>query len=152
MRPEQQQIERFRSEFAKLKAVDIPTKAAFSLLHRAIASGLVDARRVILIGDPAHCMHFAARAMATAIRTIRSFELLTAPLIYHIPAATMSSQALRAGLRSTAIVAAPNDREDAASLGTRPVLYRPLVVSFRSSDHPPHRFLQRGLRKRLLRI
>jgi Undecaprenyl-phosphate glucose phosphotransferase len=51
----------------------------FSLLQRAIASGLVDARRVILIGDPEHCVHFAARAMATGIRTIRSFELLTAP-------------------------------------------------------------------------
>jgi Undecaprenyl-phosphate glucose phosphotransferase len=51
----------------------------FSLLQRAIASGLVDARRVILIGDPEHCVHFAARAMATGIRTIRSFELQTAP-------------------------------------------------------------------------
>src|ERR1700722_4256890 len=50
----------------------------FSLLHRAIASGLVDARRVILIGDPAHCLHFSARAMATGIRTICSFELPTA--------------------------------------------------------------------------
>jgi Undecaprenyl-phosphate glucose phosphotransferase len=50
----------------------------FSLLQRAIASGLVDARRVILIGDPAHCLHFSARAMANGIRTIRSFELPTA--------------------------------------------------------------------------
>jgi Undecaprenyl-phosphate glucose phosphotransferase len=50
----------------------------FSLLHRAIASGLVDARRVILIGEPAHCLHFSARAMATGIRTICSFELPTA--------------------------------------------------------------------------
>ncbi|WP_024516073.1 undecaprenyl-phosphate glucose phosphotransferase [Bradyrhizobium sp. Tv2a-2] len=50
----------------------------FSLLHRAIASGLVDARRVILIGDPAHCLTFAVRAMATGIRTISSFELPTA--------------------------------------------------------------------------
>jgi Undecaprenyl-phosphate glucose phosphotransferase len=50
----------------------------FSLLHRSIASGLVDARRVILIGDPAHCLHFSARAMATGIRTVCSFELPTA--------------------------------------------------------------------------
>jgi Undecaprenyl-phosphate glucose phosphotransferase len=50
----------------------------FSLLHRAIASGFVDARRVILIGDPAHCLHFSARAMATGIRTVCSFELPTA--------------------------------------------------------------------------
>jgi Undecaprenyl-phosphate glucose phosphotransferase len=46
----------------------------FSLLQRAIASGMVDARRVILIGRPDHCSHFAARAMATGIRTIRSFD------------------------------------------------------------------------------
>src|SRR5260370_1200483 len=39
----------------------------FSLLHSAIASGLVDARRVILIGDPRHCLHFSARAGATRI-------------------------------------------------------------------------------------
>jgi len=47
----------------------------FSLLHRAIASGFVDARRIILIGDPAHCLHFSAQAIATGIRTIRTFEL-----------------------------------------------------------------------------
>jgi Undecaprenyl-phosphate glucose phosphotransferase len=46
----------------------------FSLLQRAIASGMVDARRVILIGEPAHCSQFAARALATGIRTIRSFD------------------------------------------------------------------------------
>jgi Undecaprenyl-phosphate glucose phosphotransferase len=50
----------------------------FSLLHRAIASGLVDARRVILIGDPVHCSNFSDRAMATGIRTICSFDLPTA--------------------------------------------------------------------------
>lgn len=47
----------------------------FSLLQRAIASGLVDARRIILIGDPDHCSHFSARAIATGIRTVRTFEL-----------------------------------------------------------------------------
>jgi Undecaprenyl-phosphate glucose phosphotransferase len=50
----------------------------FSLLHRATASGLVDARRVILIGDPDHCSQFSAQAMATGIRTVRSFTLPTA--------------------------------------------------------------------------
>jgi FlaA1/EpsC-like NDP-sugar epimerase len=45
----------------------------FSLLQRAIASSLVDARRVILIGDPDHCAHFSARALATGTRTIRTF-------------------------------------------------------------------------------
>jgi Undecaprenyl-phosphate glucose phosphotransferase len=49
----------------------------FSLLQPAIASGLIDARRVILIGDPGHCLQFSARAMATGIRTIRSFDFPT---------------------------------------------------------------------------
>jgi Undecaprenyl-phosphate glucose phosphotransferase len=51
----------------------------FSLLQPAIASGLVDARRAILIGDPPHCLHFSARAMATGIRTIRSFDFPARP-------------------------------------------------------------------------
>ncbi|MBV9530053.1 MAG: undecaprenyl-phosphate glucose phosphotransferase, partial [Bradyrhizobium sp.] len=46
----------------------------FSLLQRAIASGLVEARRVILIGDPDHCSHFSARATGAGIRPIRSFD------------------------------------------------------------------------------
>src|SRR3984893_10651843 len=58
----------------------------FSLLHSAIASGLVDARRVILIGDPRHCLHFSARAMATGIRTIRSFDFPTALAYSSVPA------------------------------------------------------------------
>lgn len=49
----------------------------FSSLQPAIASGLIEARRVILIGDPRHCSHFSARAAATGIRTIRSFDFPT---------------------------------------------------------------------------
>src|SRR3984885_6911822 len=49
----------------------------FSLLQPAIASGLIDARRVILIGDQDHCLQFSTRAMATGIQTIRSFEFPT---------------------------------------------------------------------------
>ncbi len=49
----------------------------FSLLQPAIASGLIEARRVILIGDPSHCLQFSARAIATGIRTIRSFDFPT---------------------------------------------------------------------------
>lgn len=49
----------------------------FSLLQPAIASGLIDARRVILIGDQDHCLQFSTRAMATGIRTIRSFDFPT---------------------------------------------------------------------------
>jgi len=58
----------------------------FSLLHSAIASGAVDARRVILIGDPRHCLHFSARAMATGIRTIRSFDFPTVGAYSSVPA------------------------------------------------------------------
>ncbi|WP_407180070.1 undecaprenyl-phosphate glucose phosphotransferase [Bradyrhizobium sp. STM 3562] len=58
----------------------------FSLLQSAIASGLVDARRVILIGDPGHCSHFSARAMATGIRTIHSFEFPTVTTCPSLPA------------------------------------------------------------------
>ncbi|MFK4722742.1 Undecaprenyl-phosphate glucose phosphotransferase [Bradyrhizobium niftali] len=50
----------------------------FSLLQPAIASGLIDARRVILIGDPSHCSDFSARVFVSGIRTIRSFEFPTA--------------------------------------------------------------------------
>ena len=67
----------------------------FSLLQRAIASGAVDARRVILIGDPDHCLHFSARAMATGIRTIRSFELPTVRAYSSVPARPGTVRALR---------------------------------------------------------
>jgi Undecaprenyl-phosphate glucose phosphotransferase len=66
----------------------------FSWLHRAIASGLVDARRVILIGDLAHCLHFSARAMATGIRTVCSFELPTARAYSSAQALSNTVQAL----------------------------------------------------------
>jgi Undecaprenyl-phosphate glucose phosphotransferase len=59
----------------------------FSLLHSAIASGLVDARRVVLIGDPHHCSHFSARSMATGIRTIRSFDFPTVGAYSSVPGA-----------------------------------------------------------------
>ncbi|WLA67670.1 undecaprenyl-phosphate glucose phosphotransferase [Bradyrhizobium diazoefficiens] len=49
----------------------------FSLLQHASTSGLIDARRVILMGDPHHCSRFSAQAIATGIRTIRSFDLPT---------------------------------------------------------------------------
>ncbi|QHO72370.1 undecaprenyl-phosphate glucose phosphotransferase [Bradyrhizobium sp. CCBAU 051011] len=49
----------------------------FSLLQPAIASGLIDARRVVLIGDPSHTLDFSARAVGTGIQTIRSFDFPT---------------------------------------------------------------------------
>ncbi len=65
----------------------------FSLLRSAIASGLVDARRVILIGDPRQCVHFSARAMATGIRTICSFEFPTVHAHSSVPARLGAVQA-----------------------------------------------------------
>ena len=64
----------------------------FSLLQPAIASGLIDARRVILIGDQDHCLHFSARAMATGIRTIRSFDFPTVRGYYPVPARAGGAQ------------------------------------------------------------
>ncbi|WP_284267085.1 undecaprenyl-phosphate glucose phosphotransferase [Bradyrhizobium iriomotense] len=58
----------------------------FSVLQPAIASGLIDARRVILIGDPAHCLQFSARAKGTGIRTIRSFDFPRARADSSVPA------------------------------------------------------------------
>ena len=46
----------------------------FSLLQPAIASGLIEARRAILIGEPGHCLLFSARALDAGIRTIHSFD------------------------------------------------------------------------------
>ena len=65
----------------------------FSLLRSAIASGMVDARRVILIGDPRQCLHFSVRAMATGIRTIRSFEFPTVHAHSSVPARLGAVQA-----------------------------------------------------------
>ena len=49
----------------------------FALLQSAIASGLIDARRIILVGSPTHCSHFSTRAIASGIRTICSFDFPT---------------------------------------------------------------------------
>jgi Undecaprenyl-phosphate glucose phosphotransferase len=45
----------------------------FSRLQSAIASGLVEARRVVLIGDVNHCSHFADQLRAAGVLTVRSF-------------------------------------------------------------------------------
>ena len=50
----------------------------FSVLQPAIGSGMIEARRIILIGDPVHCSQYSDRALATGIRTIRSFDFPTA--------------------------------------------------------------------------
>jgi Undecaprenyl-phosphate glucose phosphotransferase len=98
----------------------------FSLLHRAIASGLVDARRVILIGDPAHCLHFSARAMAAGIRTVCAFEL---------PAARVypSAHALR-----NAVQALPQALPDARQLiaDCRPLAADDIIILISQQEIP----------------
>jgi len=66
----------------------------FSLLQPAIAAGLIDARRVILIGDPSHCLQFSARAMGTGIRSIRSFDFPPARADSSTPGRPGARQAL----------------------------------------------------------
>jgi Undecaprenyl-phosphate glucose phosphotransferase len=46
---------------------------AYSRLQGAIAAGLVEARRVILIGEPQHCLRFTNRLKATGIRSVASY-------------------------------------------------------------------------------
>lgn len=82
----------------------------FSLLQRAIASGMVDARRIILIGEPDHCSHFAARAMATGIRTIRSFNFPKG----HTSALSRARSNVISRARSSVVRALPGARELAA--------------------------------------
>jgi Undecaprenyl-phosphate glucose phosphotransferase len=73
----------------------ICTRAIWSsLLQHAIGSGLIDARRAILIGDPRHCLHFSAQAIATGIRTIRSFDLPTFPADRSVPPRPGAEQSL----------------------------------------------------------
>jgi putative colanic acid biosynthesis UDP-glucose lipid carrier transferase len=66
----------------------------FSLLHPAITAGLIDARRIVLIGDQGHCLQFSVRAMGTGIRTIRSFDFPTVRTDASIPALPNAVQAL----------------------------------------------------------
>lgn len=46
----------------------------FAQLQPAIASGLIDARRIVLVGNAAHCTNFSTRVSASGIRTIRFFD------------------------------------------------------------------------------
>ncbi|MBR1280045.1 undecaprenyl-phosphate glucose phosphotransferase [Bradyrhizobium sp. AUGA SZCCT0283] len=94
----------------------------FSLLQRAIASGLIDARRVILVGDPDHCLHFSARAMATGIRTIRSFDFPTVCVDSSAPA------------RPGAVKVLPDARQLVAEC--RPLRADDIVILTSESDVP----------------
>jgi Undecaprenyl-phosphate glucose phosphotransferase len=103
----------------------------FSLLQRAIASGLVDARRVILIGDPDHCVQFGARAMANGFRTIRSFELPTVQTAPSAPA------------RSGTVRALPDTRELIANC--RPVRAHDIIILISQQEIPTALALASGL-------
>lgn len=94
----------------------------FSVLQPAIASGLIEARRIILIGDPSHCPQFSARALATGIRTIRSFDFPTAR--------TDTSVALRPG----AAQALPDTRQLVANC--RPLRADDIVILTSEPDVP----------------
>jgi Undecaprenyl-phosphate glucose phosphotransferase len=46
---------------------------AYSRLQSAIAKGLLEARRVVLVGDALNCARFAARLTGTCVRSVSSF-------------------------------------------------------------------------------
>jgi Undecaprenyl-phosphate glucose phosphotransferase len=65
----------FFSQLVDVSAAMVGTRAvAYKWLQSAIASGVLAARRVVLIGDQAPCLHFASRLGATGIQTVGSFE------------------------------------------------------------------------------
>ncbi|CAN7712991.1 undecaprenyl-phosphate glucose phosphotransferase [Bradyrhizobium sp. LjRoot220] len=94
----------------------------FSLLRRAIATGLIDARRIILIGDQGHCLKFSVRAMDTGIRTIHSFDF-----------PTLRSDASRSALPS-AVQVLPDARQLVASC--RPLRADDIVILPSEADVP----------------
>ncbi|MHC2576708.1 Undecaprenyl-phosphate glucose phosphotransferase [Bradyrhizobium diazoefficiens] len=94
----------------------------FSLLQHAIASGLIDARRVILIGDPGHCSRFSAQATASGIRTIHSFDLPTSRADCSVPP------------RPGAVQALPHARQLVADC--RPLRADDIVILISESDVP----------------
>jgi len=100
----------------------------FALLRPAIAAGLIDARRVILIGDPAHCLHFSTLAMASGIRTIRSFDF---------PAVRARSSAV-ARRRVTRVLAERILADDARQLvaDCRPLRADDIVILTSHQDTP----------------
>ncbi|MEH2516385.1 Undecaprenyl-phosphate glucose phosphotransferase [Bradyrhizobium sp. AZCC 1610] len=94
----------------------------FSILQPAIASGLIEARRIILIGNPSHCLQFSARALATGIRTIRSFDFPTARTDISVAPRPGATQAL------------PDTRQLVANC--RPLRADDIVILTSESDVP----------------
>jgi Undecaprenyl-phosphate glucose phosphotransferase len=66
----------FVFQFVTVEFAVLAARAFFySRLQRSIAAGLVNARRVILVGDSTDRIEFANRLKATAIQTVGSFPL-----------------------------------------------------------------------------
>ena len=99
----------------------------FSLLQPAIASGLVDARRIILIGDQDHCLYFSNRAMTTGIRTIRSFDFPTVHAYYPVPARA-------GGVRAGGVQVRPDARQLVADC--RPLRADDIIILVSQQDVP----------------
>ncbi|SIO34481.1 Undecaprenyl-phosphate glucose phosphotransferase [Bradyrhizobium erythrophlei] len=107
----------------------------FSLLQPAIASGLIDARRVILIGDPSHCLHFSAQAIATGIRTIRSFDFPMVRTDCSAPARPDAVQALP-DARQLVTECRPLRADDIVILTSGPDVPSALALASALSDLP----------------
>jgi Undecaprenyl-phosphate glucose phosphotransferase len=107
----------------------------FSLLQPAIASGLIDARRIILIGDADHRLLFSARAMATGIRTIRSFDFPTVRADSSVPACPSAVQVLP-DVRQLVADCRPLRADDIVILVSEPDIPSALALASALSDLP----------------
>lgn len=107
----------------------------FSVLQPAIASGLIDARRVILIGDPEHCLKVSARAKDTGIRTIRSFDFPRPRADYFDPAHPDAAEA-PPDVRQLVADCRPLRADDVVILTSEPDVGAALALAGTLSDLP----------------
>lgn len=116
-------------------AVLVARTTWFSLLQPAIASGLIESRRVILIGDPDNCLHFSSRAMTTGIRTIRSFDFPMVRTDRSAPARPNAVQALP-GVRQLISECRPLRADDVVILTSEADVPSALALASAISDLP----------------
>lgn len=107
----------------------------FSVLQPAIASGLIEARRIILIGEPSHCLQFSARALATGIRTIRSFDFPAARTDVTVAPRPSEAQALP-DTRQLVANCRPLRADDIVILTSEPDVPSALALAGALSDLP----------------
>ena len=81
-------------------AVGLARTLFYTWLHTAIASGRIEARRVALIGNSAHCSAFSDRLMSSGVRTIGSFRFPASRNFTRSHAAGPAPQNMVAELRS----------------------------------------------------